>query len=333
MTSNRDKLKKILNDHSNWILSLGKTGKLANFNSWNLDKVNLKMANLPFAKLHLTSLKNANLTGVNFRQAELAKVNLINSNLEGADFEGANLSNGDLSFTKCMGANFTDANLEGANLEGANLYNTNFTRAILRGASLKGADLSSSEMVDANIEGADFKGAKIEATNFEGANLGNANFEETHLKVYNIKEYLPQGKFKDNHISNPQRNEAKSPESEINNHKSDKVTSNRTLKIKSAEEDSFVDLNAINPGMIEEAIIDLIEKVKSNIQFDQVQAICKHQHVIDKIDKIDFKHGDIVTHDGEVAIKLDFKISYNLSLLLDRQGKLINIHRSIAKKK
>ena len=35
--------------------------------------------------------------------------------------------------------------------------------------------------------------------------------------------------------------------------------------------------------------------------------------------KIDFKHGDIVIHDGGVAIKLDFKIDFNLSLLLDQK--------------
>ena len=289
------------------------------------------MANLPFAKLHLTSLKNANLTGVNFRQAELAKVNLVRANLNGADLEGANLSNGDLSFSKCTGANFADANLEGANLEGANLYKTNFTRAILRGANFKGADLSFSEMVDANIEGADFKGAKIEATNFEGANLDNANFEETHLKVYNIEEYLPQANLKDNIIPSPLPDETTPPVAGIKNHEADRAALNQTSKIKSAKEDSFVDSNAVNPGMIEEAIKELVEKLKSNIQLDQVKAICKHQHFIDTIDKIDFKKGDIVTHDGEPAFKLDFKISYDLSLLLDRKGKLINIHRKTAK--
>ena len=92
-----------------------------------------------------------------------------------------------------------------------------------------------------------------------------------------------------------------------------------------------MDLNAVNPGMLEEAINDLIKKVKSNIQFDQVKAICNHKQFIEKIDKIDFKHGDIVTHDGQVAFKLDFEISYELSLLLDREGKLINVYRSIAR--
>jgi hypothetical protein len=38
-----------------------------------------------------------------------------------------------------------------------------------------------------------------------------------------------------------------------------------------------VDSNAINSGMIEKAVIDLIKKIKSNIQLDQVKAISKHQ--------------------------------------------------------
>jgi len=55
------------------------------------------------------------------------------------------------------------------------------------------------------------------------------------------------------------------------------------------------------------------------------------KHFIESIDKIDFKNGDIVAHDGKVAFKLDFNITYNLSILLDREGKLINVFRSIAK--
>jgi hypothetical protein len=92
-----------------------------------------------------------------------------------------------------------------------------------------------------------------------------------------------------------------------------------------------VDLNAVNPGMIEEAVTDLIEKLKSKIQFDHVKKLCAHKHFIESIDKIDFTNGNIVIHDGKVAFKLDFNITYNLSLLLDREGKLINVFRSIGK--
>jgi uncharacterized protein YjbI with pentapeptide repeats len=320
-----DKLTKMLNEHSAWVLSLGKTGRLADCDSWNLDTANLEMANLPFAKFHFASLKDANLSGVNFRQAELLKIKLINANLDGADLEGANLSKGDLSFSKCTGANFTDANLEGANFSGANLQKANFTRAILRGASFKGADLSFAEMVDTNIEGANFKRAKIEAANFGGANLDKANFEETNFKVYNLEKYLPENESKDTRISDPPSSEKKSPKSVKKNHKLDKTTLGRSSKIKSTKEDLFVDSNskAINPDMIDEAVIDMVEKLKSKIQLDLVKSICKHKHGIENIDKIDFENGDLVTHKDRVAFKLDFKISHKVSLLIDRKGNLL----------
>ena len=85
-----------------------------------------------------------------------------------------------------------------------------------------------------------------------------------------------------------------------------------------------MDLAAVNPDTIEKAISDLIDKVKSNLQLDQVKTLCKHQDGLEKIDKIDITQGDIVTHNGQIAFKLNFKISYNLSSILDRKGNLIN---------
>jgi uncharacterized protein YjbI with pentapeptide repeats len=324
MKANGNNLKKILNNHSNWILSLGKTGILADFNGSNLDEANLEMANLPFAKFHLASLKNANLSGVNFRQAELLHVKLSNAKLDGADLEGANIAEGDFSFSKCTGANFCDANLEGANFEGANLVNANFTRAILRGAKFKGADLSFSEIVDANLEGANFKGAKLEATNFGGTNLDKANFEETSLKVLNIDEYLQKPNLRGNIISDSLTKETTISAPLIKNNKSEKADRDSTSDTKSSKEDLVVKLAAVNQDTIEKAIGDLIDKIKSNVQLDQVKTLCRHQHGLERIDKIDISRGDIVTHNGQLAFKLDFKISYNLCLLLDRKGNLIN---------
>jgi len=324
MKANGNNLKRILNNHSNWILSLGKTGILADFNGSNLDEANLEMANLPFAKFHLASLKNANLSGVNFRQAELLHVKLSNAKLDGADLEGANIAEGDFSFSKCTGANFCDANLEGANFEGANLVNANFTRAILRGAKFEGADLSFSEIVDANLEGANFKGAKLEATNFGGTNLDKANFEETSLKVLNIDEYLQKPNLRGNIISDSLTKETTISAPLIKNNKSEKADRDSTSDTKSSKEDLVVKLAAVNQDTIEKAIGDLIDKIKSNVQLDQVKTLCRHQHGLERIDKIDISRGDIVTHNGQLAFKLDFKISYNLCLLLDRKGNLIN---------
>jgi uncharacterized protein YjbI with pentapeptide repeats len=187
-------------------------------------------------------------------------------------------------------------------------------------------------MIDANLEDANFEGADLKGVNFGGANLDKANFAETDLKGDNVENTnLPETGHEDTNFSDSIQNETKSPEIGLKTHTFDKATQNRRPSIKSSKEDLFVDLDAIKPAMIEEAIVDLIEKLKSNIQIDQVKAICAHKHFIESIDKIDFKNGDIVAHDGKVAFKLDFKISYNLSILLDREGKLINVFRSIAK--
>ena len=88
-----------------------------------------------------------------------------------------------------------------------------------------------------------------------------------------------------------------------------------------------MDSNPIDPGMVEQAFIGMIEKIRSNIHLDQLKAMCKHQNDIEKIDKIEFEQGDIVPHNGQVACRLDFKIyfSHNYSLLLDRKGKLIEL--------
>ena len=336
MKPKENDLKKILNDHSNWILSHGKMGRLADFTNRNLDKVHLEMANLPFAKLHNTSLRSANLAGVNFRQAELLNVNLIDSDLDNANCEGANLSNSDLSFSNCIRANFADANLEGANFEGADLSETNFARAMLRDANFKNADLSETKFMgailrDANFEGIDFGDTVLDKANFEDADLegtvlDEANFEETNLKDFNgDNSYLLEDDFSAGNFFDQELNEITSYEADSNNHNFDKTTKKQRSSINSLKEDLFVDSNSVDPGMIEKAFIDLIEKIKSNIHLDQLKAICKQQHGIEKIDKIEFEQGDIIPHDGQVACRLDFKISisYNLSLLLDRKGKLI----------
>jgi uncharacterized protein YjbI with pentapeptide repeats len=330
MIPKRTNVKKILNEHSKWIFSSGRFGKLADIKSWKLDRFNLENEDLPFAKLHFVSLKSAKLSGINFRQADLLQGIFVGAYLDDADLARANLSGGDFSFSNCMGANFTDATLEGVNFEGADLSETNFARATLRCANFKGANLSASEMIDADIEGANFQGANLEGTNFEGVDLFKADFDEIYLRDIIPIINLSKIDHKDANFTDFMQDATNSPEIELNNHLIEKTGINQKPSIKSSKEDLIVDLDVFKPDVIEEAILDLIENLKSNIQFDLIKAICKQQNLLDTIDKFDFKNGDIVTHDDQVAFKLDYNISYNLSLLLDRKGKLINVYRSIA---
>ena len=315
----KKKLDKILAEHALWLVSNRKKGKLADLEGWNLDKLNLESADLPFAKLRSVSFRNTYLPGANFAHADLLKVNFSGAILNGTDFLNANLSRGNLAFTDCGEANFTNAILENVNFEGANLVEAIFEGANLKGVNFKNANLSFSDICDADFEGANFEGANLNNTNFEGANLKGVkllgvNLEPTNFQGVNFEEV----KIPDSNL-----NSTKFIEPGIGNHNIEMPPSNRKPKIKEARRDLTVDSKIVDHGLVEKAVRELFDKVKSDIRFDQVKTICKDQNGIESIDKIDFEHGEIVTHNDQVAFKLNFKISYDLSLLIDLLGNYI----------
>lgn len=77
--------------------------------------------------------------------------------------------------------------------------------------------------------------------------------------------------------------------------------------------------------VIGDSIRELIEKIKSNIDLEQVRAVCREQHGIAAVENIDLKDGDIVTYRDQVAFKLDFEIRFVLPVMIDRQGNCISV--------
>jgi uncharacterized protein YjbI with pentapeptide repeats len=239
---------------------------------------------------------------------------LSSARLDGADFEGATLSGADLRFSVCTGANFTDANLYGGNFVGATLEDANFNGADLREANFKNANLSFADMRGANLENVNFEGTNLDEVKFEGANLKGANFEKT---IYQKSD------FSGAIFSDPIINGLNLNETGFTEHDFKSLISKSGTPVKTKKEDLSVDSIAINQDMIEAAFRELIDKIKSKINDDQVKAICKEQYGIDKIERIDFDHGNIVTHGDQVSIRLDFIITHTLALLIDRKGNCI----------
>ncbi len=86
-----------------------------------------------------------------------------------------------------------------------------------------------------------------------------------------------------------------------------------------------MDTITIGEHVIGDSIRDLVEKIISNIDLEQVRAVCKEKYGIETVENIDFKNGDIVTHNDQVAFKLDFEIRFVLPMLIDRQGNCISV--------
>ena len=125
------------NDDETAVKILINTGKCPNchfesgteFESWNLERVDLSGAVLERANLY-----DARLGGANFTDANLTDANLKMADLEGAIFVGAILEGA--SFGR---ADLADVNLTGANLNGAKLKKAdNLESATIRDTQCNG---------------------------------------------------------------------------------------------------------------------------------------------------------------------------------------------------
>lgn len=129
----------------------------------NMAGANLKDANLMGANLRSANLKNALLTNANLRGAKLIQAKLNRAELENSDLTEADLRNAELWHT-----NLTGAKLKESILKDAVLFNANLASADLSGANLNGAGLMS-----ANMKGTIFYQAEL-----RGCNIKRAVFDE-----------------------------------------------------------------------------------------------------------------------------------------------------------
>jgi uncharacterized protein YjbI with pentapeptide repeats len=100
--------------------------------------------NCPGCNLEKSDLRQADLVAANLKGANLHKADLSRANLRRANLEGANLT----------GATLLSANLPGANLKGANLTDADFTGANLTKADFTGAKTGNMILTNAHLEGA-----------------------------------------------------------------------------------------------------------------------------------------------------------------------------------
>lgn len=99
--------------------------------------------NCPGCNLEKSDLRQADLVAANLKGANLQKADLSRANLRRANLEGANLS----------GAMLLSTNLPGANLKGANLTDADFTGANLTKADFTGAKTGNMILTNAHLEG------------------------------------------------------------------------------------------------------------------------------------------------------------------------------------
>jgi hypothetical protein len=70
---------------------------------------------------------------------------------------------------------------------------------------------------------------------------------------------------------------------------------------------------------------ELFDSIIADLDWAAIEEIFKKQHNLAIQEEVEYKKGDIVSHDSTVAYRLDFEVKVNLSILIDRQGNFLSV--------
>jgi hypothetical protein len=70
---------------------------------------------------------------------------------------------------------------------------------------------------------------------------------------------------------------------------------------------------------------ELFDSIIADLDWSAIEEIFKKQHNLTIQEEVEYKKGDIVSHDSTVAYRLDFEVKVNLSILIDRQGNFLSV--------
>lgn len=70
---------------------------------------------------------------------------------------------------------------------------------------------------------------------------------------------------------------------------------------------------------------ELIDAITADLDWGAIEKVFKEKHNLGIEEDVEYKRGDIVVHNNQVAYKLEFDVNVVLSILLDREGKYISV--------
>ena len=70
---------------------------------------------------------------------------------------------------------------------------------------------------------------------------------------------------------------------------------------------------------------ELIDSVVSDLNWEAIEKVFKDEHNLVLQDDVEYKHGDLVVHNNQLAYKFDFEVKVMLSVILYRDGNYLLI--------
>ncbi|MEE8430106.1 MAG: hypothetical protein V3S16_02550 [Candidatus Desulfatibia sp.] len=73
---------------------------------------------------------------------------------------------------------------------------------------------------------------------------------------------------------------------------------------------------------------ELIDAITADLDWESIEDIFSQEHKLKIEDNVEYKKGDIVVYNGQIAYKLEFEVNIVLSVLLDREGNYLAVTSS-----
>jgi hypothetical protein len=80
-----------------------------------------------------------------------------------------------------------------------------------------------------------------------------------------------------------------------------------------------------NAEIIKSGEKDLIDSITADLDWGAIEEIFLTEHNLGIDEDIEYKSGDIVAHESQVAYKLEFTVKVNLSVLISRDGEYLSV--------
>lgn len=71
---------------------------------------------------------------------------------------------------------------------------------------------------------------------------------------------------------------------------------------------------------------DLIDAIAGELDWEAIENLFREKHNLILEDELEYKDGDIVIHNDQIAYKLNFDIKVKLSVLFDRKGECLEVN-------
>ncbi|MFN2357591.1 MAG: hypothetical protein ABR534_07620 [Desulfotignum sp.] len=84
-------------------------------------------------------------------------------------------------------------------------------------------------------------------------------------------------------------------------------------------------MKVTNPELIQESERDFIDTINAELDWEAIEKLLMEKHQFALQDEVDYKNGDMVVFDNQIAYKFDFEIKVPLSVVFNRQGECLTI--------